>query len=304
MDMLLAIVFAVLAAGSNALGTVLQRRAVVHVPAARAQGLRLVRDLLHNPVWLGGVLGTVFAALFQALSLMSGSLATVQPIFILELPLALMIGSAVFQVRVSRRAWGCVVCIFVGLAVALFSSAPSGGRSQVPGTWWAPTLVIVIGVGAALVLAGVRRSQGPARAACLAAAAAIGNALTAALVKSSMDILSRRGATGFFLAWQTYGFAVAGSVSILLLGYAMQGGPLIASQPALTLGDAVVSFCLGVTLYAETPRTGLWLVPALLGAALVGYGVFGLSRTQCLVKCVAPEKDRAERTGQPAAESL
>ncbi|MFE4550832.1 DMT family transporter [Streptomyces sp. NPDC056785] len=294
--MALAIIFAVLAAAGNALGTVLQRRAVLNVPDARAQGLLLVRDLLRNPAWLTGILGVVFAALFQALALRSGSLATVQPIFVLELPLALLIGSAVFRIRMSRRAWAGVACIFVGLAVGLFAAAPSGGRSQVPGMWWIPALAVVGTVATALVLTGLRRPHGPTRAACLAAAAAVGNALTAAPVKSAMDVMSHEGATGFFLAWQTYAFAVAGSSSILLLGYAMQGGPLIASQPALTLGDAAVGFCLGGTLYAEAPRLGLWLVPALLGAALVFYGVFALSRTRCLARCTAAGTDGEARS--------
>ncbi|MEU1529522.1 DMT family transporter [Streptomyces fagopyri] len=304
--MALAIFFAVLAAAGNALGTVLQRRAVLNVPDTRAQGLLLVRDLLHNPAWLVGILGVVFAALFQALALKSGSLAAVQPVFVLELPLALVIGGVVFRVRVSRKAWAAVACIFVGLAVGLFAAAPSGGRPQVPGMWWMPTLAVVVTVGAALVLTGMRRPHGPARAACLAAAAAIGNALTAALVKSAMEVLSREGTAGFLLAWQTYGFAVAGSSSIFLLGYAMQGGPLIASQPALTLGDAAVGFCLGGTLYAESPRLGLWLVPALLGAALVFYGVFALSRSRCLAECAAPggEEDAARQGERPAAAAM
>ncbi|MGW5045131.1 DMT family transporter [Streptomyces griseoluteus] len=304
--MILGVLFAVLAAASNALGTVLQRRAVVHVPDSRGRGLGLVADLLHNPAWFVGILGTVLAALFQALALLWGSLATVQPIFILELPLALVFGSVVFRVGVSRKAWGCVICIFTGLAAALFSAAPSGGRPQVPGMAWVPTLLVLGGLGAAFVAVGLRRPQGAARAAYLALAAAIGNALTAALVKSSMYVLSEEGAAGFFLAWQTYAFAIAGSLSVILLGYAMQGGPLIGSQPALTLGDASVSFFLGVTLYAESPRGGWWLVPALAGAALVVYGVFALSRTRCLTKCVNPaEGNRDEpRHGRPAAEAM
>ncbi|MGW9029704.1 DMT family transporter [Streptomyces sp. NPDC055722] len=285
--MILAVMFAVLAAGSNAVGTVLQRRAASEVPDSGAR-LGLVRHLLHSPIWFGGILGVVFAALFQALALNAGTLAAVQPVFILELPLALLVGSAVFHVRVSRKAWLCVVCIFVGLAVGLFSAAPSGGRAQVPGVWWVPTLAVIGGAGAALVLAGLRRPLGLARAACLAAAAAIGNALTAALVKSAMGVLSEDGVPAFFLTWQTYGFAAVGSLSIFLLGYAMQGGPLIASQPALTLGDATVSFCLGVTLFAESPRRGLWLLPAVLGVALLCYGVFALSHTRCLARCVDP----------------
>ncbi|MGW2855226.1 DMT family transporter, partial [Streptomyces sp. NPDC001215] len=112
---------------------------------------------------------------------------------------------------------------------------------------------------------------------------------------------SEQGATGFFLAWQTYGFAVAGSLSILLLGYAMQAGPLIASQPALTLGDAAVSFCLGVVLYAESPRHGLWMLPAFLGVVLLCYGVLALSRTPCLAGCVNPEPEEPRRGPRPAS---
>ncbi|MEU6096956.1 DMT family transporter [Streptomyces sp. NPDC047079] len=292
--------FAVLAACSNAVGTVLQRRAAVQMPDSPNR-FGLVGQLLRSPVWFAGILGVVFAALFQALALNAGTLAAVQPLFILELPLALLVGSVVFRVGVSRKAWFCVGCIFVGLAVSLFSTAPSGGRSQVPGLWWVPALAVVGGAGALLVLAGLHRPHGLARAACLAAAAAIGNALTAALVKSAMSIMSEKGAAGFFLAWQTYGFAVAGSLSIVLLGYAMQGGPLIASQPALTLGDAALSFCLGVVLYAESPRHGLWLLPALLGVALLCYGVFALSRTRCLMECVNPGGDEARPEEEPAS---
>ncbi|ADI04696.1 putative integral membrane protein [Streptomyces bingchenggensis BCW-1] len=297
--MIVAVMFAVLAAGSNAVGTVLQRSAALQVPSSPAR-LGLIRQLLRSPVWLGGILGVVFAALFQALALNAGTLAAVQPVFVLELPLALLVGSAVFRVRVSRKAWFCVVCIFVGLAITLFSVFPSGGRTQVPGIWWVPTLAGVGGAGTVLVLAGLRRPHGLARAACLATAAAIGNALTAALVKSAMGILSEEGVAKFFLAWQTYGFAAVGSLSILLLGYAMQGGPLIASQPALTLGDATVSFCLGVTLFAESPRLGLWLLPTLFGVALLSYGIFALSRTRCLAKCVDPDEKAPRQEEQPA----
>ncbi|WP_433573519.1 DMT family transporter [Streptomyces sp. CA-251247] len=299
--MIPAVLFALLSAVSNALGTVLQRRAVLNVPESPAKRFGLVRSLLHNPAWFGGILGVVFAALFQALALAAGSLAAIQPIFILELPLALLIGSAVFRVRISRTAWLCVVFIFAGLALSLFSTAPSGGRSQVPGVLWVPALAATGGMAAVLVVTGLRRPHGLARAACLAAAAAIGNAVTAALVKSAMTILSEEGATGFFLAWQTYSFAVVGSASVFLLGYALQAGPLIASQPALTLGDAVVSFCLGVTLYAESLRQGLWLVPALFGAALLSYGVFTLSRTRCLEECVTPGAEHRQEQHSAAA---
>ncbi|MEU6369319.1 hypothetical protein ABZ876_27140 [Streptomyces sp. NPDC046931] len=116
--------------------------------------------------------------------------------------------------------------------------------------------------------------------------------------------MSEEGAAAFFLAWQTYRFAAAGSLSLVLLGCAMRGGPLIASQPALTLGDASVSFCLGIVLYSEWPRHGLWLLPAFLGLALLCYGVFALSRTRCLTECVNLAADEARHEEQPASAAL
>ncbi|MEU4846794.1 hypothetical protein AB0G18_17950 [Streptomyces gilvosporeus] len=46
----------------------------------------------------------------------------------------------------------------------------------------------------------------------------------------------------------------------------------------LTLGDALVSLSLGVTLFDERVRTAWWLVPEALGAALVLWGAVLLSR--------------------------
>lgn len=50
--------------------------------------------------------------------------------FILELPLALVIGGMVFHVELSRKAWVSVACIAGGLALFLFSMAPSGGGTR------------------------------------------------------------------------------------------------------------------------------------------------------------------------------
>ncbi|MYS55546.1 hypothetical protein GTW46_36785, partial [Streptomyces sp. SID6013] len=102
--------------------------------------------------------------------------------------------------------------------------------------------------------------------------------LTAALMKDSMRMLDSDGVVGFFTAWQTYGFALAGVCAVLLLEHAMQGGPLVASQPALTLGDATLSLLLGVVLYQEDLRGHWWVLPQLLGVALVVVGVLNLAR--------------------------
>ncbi len=278
MGMVVSVVFALLAAASNATATVLQRRAAQDVPLSEGFRARLFVDLLHRPAWLGGMAAVMAAACFQALALVNGALAVVQPIFVLELPFALLVGGLVLRRRVTRRGWTAVVCIAAGLGVALAAAAPSAGTGQAAAGGWVVAIVCCVGVMTAAVRIALRLPAGRARAACFGSAAAIGYALTAALIKDATHAWQTGGVTGFFLAWQTYAFAAAGVCALFLLQNAVQSGPLVASQPALTLGDALVSLALGVTLYAEEVRTGWWLVPEIAGAGLILYGVLQLAR--------------------------
>jgi multidrug transporter EmrE-like cation transporter len=106
----------------------------------------------------------------------------------------------------------------------------------------------------------------------------VANALTAALMKSAAGTFSHQGFGAFLTTWQTYGFALCGSTAVFLLENALQAGPIAASQPALTLGDAVVSLTLGVTLYGEHIRTGWWVLPELAAVVLISVGTLHLSR--------------------------
>jgi hypothetical protein len=143
---------------------------------------------------------------------------------------------------------------------------------------WIPALVLCLGAMVTAV-AVARAGRSPLlRAAVLAAAAATGNALTAAMLKSASGVLSADGFAAFLSTWQTYGFAVVGVSSLLLLENALQAGSLAASQPALTIGDATVSLLLGVLLFGEHIRTGVWLVPELVGGGLIFWGVLRLTR--------------------------
>ncbi|HEY2280562.1 MAG TPA: hypothetical protein VGI00_19570, partial [Streptosporangiaceae bacterium] len=69
------------------------------------------------------------------------------------------------------------------------------------------------------------------------------------------------------------GVAVAGVGSLILLQNALQAGTLAASQPSLTVGDALLSTVYGVMLFHETLRLGWWLIPEIvcLGLIVVGY---------------------------------
>ncbi|MGI5341116.1 DMT family transporter [Streptomyces sp. CA-181903] len=264
---------ALLAAGGNALGTVLQRIAARTVPEGDAFSVRLVRHLVRSPAWLGGIAVIVGAAACQALALTLGSLSLVQPILVTELPFTLLIACAFARRRLPAAGWAASLMVAAGLGLGLAAAAPGGGGDTAPGARWAGTLA---GAGAAAALCAataLTRPRGPARAALFASASAIAYALTATLMKAATGAFDDHGARAFFTTWQTYAFVAAGACALFLLANAMESGPLVASQPALTLGEALVSLALGSVVYGERVRTGWWLVPEGVGVALVTWGI-------------------------------
>ncbi|MEW2512712.1 DMT family transporter [Streptomyces sp. NPDC046870] len=271
-------ILALLAAATNALGTVMQRRAATVVP--RSSGLRigLMWDLLRTPVWLLGMGGVVLSAMFQGAALATGALAVVQPLFMLELPFVLLLASVVSGRPLPRAGWLPVGSIGAGLCLTLFAAAPTGGTLPISATRWTPVVSCCLLAVTVLCGVAVKLPNGPSRAACMGLAAAVAYSLTAALMKSSTVLLGRQGMSAFLTAWQTYAFATLGVCALFLLENAMQSGPLVASQPALTLGDTLVSLALGVTLYGERLRGGWWLALQVFGLTLVAYGVTRLSR--------------------------
>jgi drug/metabolite transporter (DMT)-like permease len=283
----LSVLFALLGAASNATGTVLQRKAALAVPPEDALRPRLLVDMVRQPVWLLGICGVIGAALFQALALVTGPLALAQPVFILELPFALLIAMPVLRRKLPPSGWIAVGGMVAGLAVALSSAAPSGGAKQAAMARWIPAVVVCGGIVATAVFLALHRRSGAPRAALLGTAAAVANALTAALMKSAANTFSEHGGGAFLTAWQTYGFAVCGISAVFLLENALQAGPLAASQPALTLGDALVSLLLGVTLYGEHIRTGWWVLPELAALALITVSTVYLSRAIPLTREIA-----------------
>ncbi|MGW0613999.1 DMT family transporter [Streptomyces sp. NPDC002788] len=286
------VVFAVCAALSNAVATVLQRKAALTVPSSQGFRAGLLVDLLRRPVWLAGILAVIAAAVCQALALATGPLTIVQPLFVLELPLTLVVASLLMHRHLPGAGWLAVAVVVAGLAVALAAASPAGNRTHVSLDRWIPALAVCAAAVVALSLTALRRPEGRARAACLGTATAISYAVTAALMKAAMHILDDQGLVGFLTSWQTYAFAVTGVCALFLLENAMQAGPLVASQPALTLGDALVSLTLGILLYEETIRSGWWLVPQLFGVALIAAGVLTLARIPFAQSLVAPDEER------------
>jgi hypothetical protein len=77
---------------------------------------------------------------------------------------------------------------------------------------------------------------------------------------------------------------VAGVGALFLLQNGLQAGTLVAVQPPLTLGDALISASYGVTVYGENVQTDGWLLVAEIAAVLaVTLGCIQLSRSLSMV---------------------
>lgn len=273
----LSVVFALLTALANGTASVLQRIAARDAPPSKALHLSLFGYLIRRKVWLAGIGMIMVAAVCQAVALANGPVALVQPIFIIELPFTLLLSSRLFHRRLPRLTWGAVALVTVSLGVGLAAAAPSGGVERAPFRVWVAALIVTGCFEAVVISIGIRL-QGNARAAALALAAACGYALTAALIKGAMEALSH-GIVPFFTSWELYAGAAAGVGALFLLQNSLQAGSLVAAQPPLTLGDALISVAYGVSVFGEQLRTGGWLAVQIVCVLLIAVGCVELSRS-------------------------
>jgi drug/metabolite transporter (DMT)-like permease len=272
------VLFALLTALFNGLASVLQRQAAATAPESRALHLSLFAYLIRRKVWLAGIAMVILAAVCQATALATGPVALVQPIFIIELPFTLLVASRLNRRRLPAMTWWAVGLVTVSLGAGLAAAAPSGGSDYASTKVWI-TALIVTGAFEAVVISAAVRARGNARAAALGLAAACGYALTAALMKTAVAALPR-GAGAFFGTWQLYATAAAGVGALFLLQNGLQAGMLVAVQPPLTLGDALISSAYGVTIYGETVQTGGWLlVIEIVAVIAIALGCIQLSRS-------------------------
>ena len=293
---MVSVLFALLTALFNGLASVLQRMAAATAPASKALHLSLFGYLIRRKVWLAGIGLVILASVCQATALATGPVALVQPIFIIELPFTLLVASGLAHRKLPQMTWWAVGLVTVALGAGLAAAAPSGGGTNASPKVWAAAL-IATGIFEAVVITVGVRTRGNARGAAFGLAAACGYALTATLLKSAVAALDH-GIGPFFSSWQLYATAVAGVGALFLLQNALQAGSLVAVQPPLTLGDALISVAYGVTVFGEDVNTGGWLLVIEIAAVIaIAIGCIELSRSLAMVHVVEP----AELSGEPAA---
>lgn len=289
---LLSYLCAALAAMGNALANVMQRKSSLEQPAGERFGLHVLWNLIRSHTWQLGFAGLVGSFVLQAVALGFGQLAAVEPIITLEVPLTLLVASRTFGARLRHTEWTGIFLMTFGMIALVAMLRPQPGDETNVGSM---VYAAAGGATAATIIALIVLSlRGGAiwRTACLGASAGTSFGLTATFIKETIAQADDRGVIGVVTTWQTYvaiGFGIGG---LVLMQWALHIGPLLAAQPGFTLLDPMVSIMWGVLVFDETTRSGLWLVPATLGAVLVGVGVVVLAHSPLLEQLNDSSKDQ------------
>ena len=284
----LAVGLAATAGLCNAVGDVLERSSAQHENSGPQDSVRLVGRLARRPRWLFGVLSSLLGLGLHITALSRGELAVVQPVLVVELPLAVL-GSAVFLGRrVARRDWIAMVMMAAGLAAFLHFLAPSGGdRLGVSGGLWAAATAIVLGLALVLATIGWRAGR-DVRAGLLAAASGVGYGLTGVFFATAAAHLDVDGIGAVAAAWQTWASVATGVASFYLLQNALAAGRLVVVEPGVTLANPLVATTWGLVVFGESAGSGAALIGAGVGAALVAAGVVVLAGSPALQRHASP----------------
>jgi drug/metabolite transporter (DMT)-like permease len=298
----LAVVFALVAAFSNAVNLLTQHAASIRAPK-HEKGWRLGLYLARQPLWLLGIGASVGSYAFQALALHNGPMSVVQPVLITELIFVLVLRRVWIHQDVARAAWAAVLLVCASLAVFLAAAEPSGGKPAPATSEWL-SAVLVFG-GTVVLLAAVGRRGHPARrAAVFAAAAALCWAMEATFLKAATDTLTSFGIAGMLIRWPVYALVGAAVVGTLLQQTALHVGPLSVSQPVLVITDPFASIILSVWLFDERfTNSPVKIAVAVVAFAVMAFGVTALTRTapQDLASAPAPGPSPAPGTSSPPA---
>lgn len=293
----LAYLCGLLAATGNAAANVLQRAANRSEDADREFSWQLVTDLLHKPVWFAGIGCMAASFCLQAAGLGLGSLAAVEPLLVLELPLTLVASRLWLGGRLDRRAWLSIIVMSAATIGLIAALGPTKGKTSGI-SWFTYAIALAVTVTALAVFYGLgRRTTNPAhRAAILGVGTGTGYGLAASLMKGMTGQFSSGGFAGVFTAWQLYAGVAAGVFAVWMNQNAVGAGRLVIAQPGVTLTDPCISVAWGAAVYSESIRGGLWIIPELAAAVIMTLAAVALSKASDTSGPAAEGEQRADRT--------
>lgn len=254
-------------------------------------------SLLRNPRWLLAICGDFVGFLLGIAALSAGSVVVIQPLVVLMLPVALVVGWIAGGPRPRPGDWLGSFGIIAGLATfLLLIGTPNTG--QVPRSRYiALTVLIVLSAGTIGCLAVTGRNK-VVRGATYGAVAGLYFGTLGVMVDAASDQFSDQGWHGLFHTWRglvpLMGIALLGLGGIILTQVSFQVGALSATLPANLATDPFTGVLIGALLLREHLPFTFWHCVGYalcLGAVIAGAVRLAEPAT---APHPAPEDNRAE----------
>jgi drug/metabolite transporter (DMT)-like permease len=246
-----AVPIAVGAAGAFAVANVAQMRAARQAKGSSGLSVRLLLQLVRDPVWLFGFGGSVVGFGLQATALYLAPVVLVQPLIVTELLFALPAAAMLGGVRLGYREWGGAALVAAGISCFVLVGRPSGESTHVAAGLWPLTLIAAAGgVAVLIVLAEARQDRPSVRATLLAAAASICFGILSVLTKVVGHQFDKDGVAALRLP-QPWLLAVAALTGLLLAQTAFRIAPLSISLPVIDIGEPLIASIVAALLLGE-----------------------------------------------------
>lgn len=245
---------------------------------ASAKGLL---RLIKRPLFLVALGGDLVGFLFNLVALSTGPVVIIQPLVVLMLPVALVVG---YLLGGHKPTWGD----YLGVAAVLGGLAAFLALIGIPGEPHIPkygylvvtiATILVLAIGACLLVIGRSKTL---RGSVYGAAAGACFGTLAMLVDAASERLSEFGFSGLVDSPRglvpVIGMFVVGSVGMILTQMSFQVGALGATLPANLAADPFVAVLLGVLVLREhIPLDPLRIVAYLACFAVVTAGAIKLA---------------------------
>ena len=243
---------------------------------------RHLMRLLRNPIWLVAIAGDFVGFLLNIAALSTGPVVVIQPLVVLMLPVALVVGWRLGGPRPRTAEWLGSAAIIIGLASFLALVGQPGEGHTPKARYVAMAIVIVLLVGLVMSVSVIKRGA-TIRGAVYGVAAGIYFGTLGVMVDGASNVVISQGVSALFTSWRglvpLIGIVALGTGGIILTQVSFQIGHLAATLPANLAADPVTAVLIGALLLHEhIPLAPGYLCGYIACLALVIAGTIRLAR--------------------------
>ncbi|WP_418064489.1 DMT family transporter [Pimelobacter simplex] len=267
-----------------AIGNATQHRAATDFGSHDIGAGPLLIRLARSPLWLAGSVVGLTAYVLHAVALLLGNIATVQPLMIVGVVLAVPLRAAIGRRRPRRGELLAVGVTSLGLwlfTISTSAALPAAGGAALSS---AAATACAVGVGIATsVFLVSRRLLGHLHFAAMGygATAGILFGTSGGLLKATMTSLDERGLLATAMSWGPWVVIVVSLAATTLNQKAYQMAPIVYSMPILNIASVMVAISFGVWALGEVPTTSLAAGAVQVGAlVLIAAGLLRTARLE------------------------